>query len=103
MWSAFWSRSSSLPYFPPKPDSSTTAGGRQICRLPPSYLRVVLKEGDLTREPGHREDGCGNGEAHHADQGFHDRPGLQRGLDVHAKEAAHHPETGVVHVRGNDG
>ena len=37
-------------------------------------------------------------EAHAAHQRFHDGPGLEGGLFVHAHKALHQPEAGVVEV-----
>ena len=42
-------------------------------------------------------------EAHTADQRFHDDPGLEGGLFIHAHKALDQPEAGVVEVRADGG
>ena len=42
-------------------------------------------------------------ETHAADQRFHDGPGHEGGLFVHAHKALHQPEAGVVEVRAHGG
>ena len=44
-----------------------------------------------------------NQEADTADQGLHDRPGLECGLLIHSHKALNQPEAGVVEVRANGG
>ena len=54
------------------------------------------------RRSGKEGNDKGYQEAHAADQRFHDGPGLEGGLFVHAHKALHQPEAGVVEV-GADG
>ncbi len=54
---------------------------------------LLCKEGD---------DKC-NQESNAADQRFHDGPGLEGGLFVHADKALDQPEAGIVEVRADRG